>query len=141
MELCTGFIRFAEIEDEIEAMIDLLQESGIHVVLVSYGFGCNVEDLEETEDIPVATSLLGDFLDRNEDAGIYPFGEADLEIRTEAGEIRFLLCHEGDVHCSGADVHLVGRVRARWKSVYGHSYEHEGEGTWKRLADLPDSNE
>jgi hypothetical protein len=135
MELCTSTLSFREIEKEINALTRLLIRAEIHAVLVSYGFGCRREGLDAAEDIPVATALLADFIDGSEDDGIYPFGEGDLEVRSEDGRIRFLLCHEGDVHCSGTDRRLVERVRRRWAKLYRYSYEHNGQGNWRPLAE------
>jgi hypothetical protein len=134
LELRSGVLTFDQIEDEIETMISLLQEAEIHAVFISYGFGCNCDDLDETADIPVATSLLADFIDESGDRGIYTFGEADLEIRSEGGEVQFVLCHESDVHCSGTNAVLVERIRRRWTQLFPDSYELDGKGNWKRLA-------
>ncbi len=82
----------------------------------------------QVEGIPVAASLLSDFLKRSEDSGIYPFGEANLDIRSEDG-------HESDVHCSGSNAQLLQVVRERWARLYQDSCEQdEGEGTFTPLS-------
>jgi hypothetical protein len=108
---------------------------GIDTAYITFGFGCDRERVVQWEDIPVPVHTLARFIADSEADETLELGESDLHIR--GGGVEFLLCHEGDVHCTGKMSPLLAAVRKRWTHDYEHAYEKRSGGQWHRLAGRP----
>jgi hypothetical protein len=135
VELSTGYLTYEQLDAEVLAIADDFRSFGVGMVHVTFGFGCQVDRLVQTEDVPVPTSRFAQFIADCEADETYDLGEANLHVR--GGGVEFLLCHERDVHCSGEDGPLLLAVRKRWAREYERSHERRSGGRWHRLAGRP----
>jgi hypothetical protein len=141
MELNTGTITADEMEDEVTEIARVLSEAGSHVVLLTYGFGCSFPGLDPTApdplkpyiDIPVATALLPEFIERAEENGLFRMGRSDLFFKSDDGRTSFLLCEFSDIHCETEDAGLYQLLHDRWREVFPGSYATEREMDRYRL--------
>jgi hypothetical protein len=121
-------------EPEIQEIADLLLSVEIRTVYLSYGYGCDTASLLQTEDIPVPTESLAQFIADSEDRGVFRLGECDLKVRSGVGKAEFLLCHEHDIHFSGVESPLLSEVRFRWAKKYLACYESRDGGKWRSIS-------
>jgi hypothetical protein len=135
VELSTGYLNFAQLDAEILNIVDDLLAFGIDTVYITFGFGCERDRAIQWEEIPVAVRGLAQFIADSEADETFELGESDLHIR--GGGVEFLLCHEGDVHCTGNMCPLLAAVRRRWTCEYEHSHEKRSGGPWHRLTGRP----
>ncbi len=134
-DLRTGYLDYEQLGAEVVNVADDLLGFGIETVYVSFGFGCERGKAVQWEEVPVPTRGLVQFITDSEADGTFALREADLQICVPG--VEFLLCHERDVHCSGAEGALLRAVRRRWSRDYEHSHERRSGGQWHRLAGRP----
>jgi hypothetical protein len=130
MELSTGYLEFQQLDDEVVAIAEDFHASGIDTVYVTFGFACQCDNLVQSEDVPVPTSQLVRFVANCEADGTFELGESNLYI--QGGGLKFLLCHERDIHCSGEESPSLMAVRRRWTREYEYSSERRSGGQWHR---------
>ncbi len=135
IELSTGYLNFEQLDDEVVAIAEDFHAFGIDVVYVTFGIFCQRDDLVQYADVPVPTSQLIRFVANCEADGTFELGGSDLSI--QGGGLRFLLCHERDIHCSGEETPSLMAVRKRWTREYEHSRERRSGGQWHRLTGRP----
>lgn len=122
MELCTGRITVDAMDEEVAEIARLLDAGGFHVALVTYGFP-HSPNLDDDVNMPVAMSLLPDFLEQREDDGIFHMGYADLFFKTDCGTVAFLLCELLDIHCYTKNAEWFDVFSRRWAELYPEAYE------------------
>ena len=135
VELTTGYLDFEQLDAEVVNIADDLLAFGVDTAYVTFGFGCERDKPVQWEEIPVPVRRLVQFIADSEADETFTLGESDLHIR--GGGVEFLLCHERDLHCSGAMCPLLLEVRMRWTRDYEHSYERRCGGQWHRLTGRP----
>jgi hypothetical protein len=132
MEAVTGRISLDEMEDEIANISRLLAQQGIVVVSACPGTGCDFEQVEFNSTIDVSTLLLAEFVEQQEELGIFTLGSNDL-LLTGDGVIQFLLCEYSEIHCITDDAALFQLVCEHWAEVYPEAYEWDSERRLMRL--------
>jgi hypothetical protein len=135
IELNTGYLDFEQLDDEVVAIAEDFHAFGIDTVYVTFGIFCQCDNLAQSEDVSVPTSQLVRFIATCEVDGTFELGESNLYI--EGGGLKFLLCHERDIHCSGEESPSLMAVRRRWAREYRHSCERRSGGQWHRLTGRP----
>ena len=99
---------------EIAALLGRLQITDLTVFFGYNGSSDDRFDDELYQDIEIkADDLLG-FLSQSITDGRYHLGEQDFHIRSLAGDVEFLICHESDVHLETDNAEVASALRARW---------------------------
>ena len=117
MKLVSGLRTSEQLWSEVQEIAALLTRLQITDLIVSYGYNGSSDDRFDDElyqDIEIkADDLLG-FLSRSITEGRYHLGEQDFHIRSLAGDVVFLICHESDVHLETDNAEIASAMRVRW---------------------------
>lgn len=107
---------------EINALVSFLGDLGIERVMITYGWGCKAEGIEQP--ITIALGQLVPLLQESIARGIYQLGEDNLHIESSkesSGEssepyTKITLCHEGDIHFEAGETVTEARLREQWQN-------------------------
>ncbi len=121
MELRTELLTQPQLEREISSIINFLQCKGKHDLVVSYGWGCDLDVNELYQEKPLPLLELHSFIVQSIQLGIFAVGKADLYINSQDEEIGFVLCHESNVHVTTQNRELAQEVASEW-AERGYSY-------------------
>ena len=114
MELRTQVLTAAQWEQEIGNLIYLLQVKGKHELIVSYGWGCDLDMNDLYQEVPLLLSHLREWIEQSTASGIFALGEGTLHIHSQDKEIEFELCHEADIHVTTENKELAQEVACGW---------------------------
>lgn len=114
MELTSGLLSRDDYERAVLGVVEFIRSVGVRDVLVAYGFGCDCPDDELYRDLPMPLDRLLPFLAEAEVANYYRLGRDNLHVKDGTGRIKFLFCHESDIHFISEDSKLVERLKAVW---------------------------
>ncbi|MDY3560313.1 hypothetical protein R5W23_001545 [Gemmata sp. JC673] len=138
MELVTGRLSLDEFEAEVTAIADFLVAVGVPAVLVTFGAGCDYDQIDPLEPVLVAPALLASFVDEQDERGAYRLAASDLFLKADSGGLAFLLCEEADIHCYADDPASVADIRERWATLYPDAHEADRESrSWRSLRGGP----
>jgi hypothetical protein len=98
---------------EIDALILFLGSLGVKEVGVTYGWGCNAEEIEQPVSVPLAGLLA--LLAKNIAQGVYHLGDDNLYIGSDNPVLKITLCQDADIHFEAEETHLEVRVRQEWE--------------------------
>lgn len=127
MEIVTGYLTIDEMEEEIVSITRLLAQQGILVVTITYGGGCDWDQVTPDDRIDVSTPLLSEFIEHQEDLGIFRLGRSDLAFTSNDGIVQFLLCEASDIHCCTDDLKLFNCFCQHWADKYPESYQQDSQ--------------
>jgi hypothetical protein len=99
---------------ELQFACDVLSESKVNEVMVSFGWDSNLRVEEMWQERSVAVGEVTAAVDASEGSGISQVGRSDIFVKS-AG-LLFTLCHEGDIHVKGDSVVVEQFVR-RWEAL------------------------
>ena len=136
IELVTGYLDAAEMDIELVAIVEHFRAIQVETVFVSFGFGCQRDQLLQADLVPIGINLLLESLADHEARGIFELGESNVMI--EGGGLAYLVCHEHDIHCSGEENSALRQVRRRWARDHEGSQERRNGGRWRRIRGRPD---
>ena len=117
MKLASGWRTVEQLWSEVQEIAALLSGLQITDLIVSYGYNGSSDDRFDDElyqDIEIEVGDLLGFLSRSITEGRYHLGEQDFHIRSLAGEVEFLICHESDVHLETDNAEVASAMRGRW---------------------------
>jgi hypothetical protein len=101
---------------EINALVSFLDHLGIERVMITYGWGCKAEGIEQP--VTIALDELVLLLQESITQGIYHLGEDNLHIESsqESSQpyTKITLCHEGDIHFEAGEADTEARLREQW---------------------------
>ena len=123
MEFRTAVLTKPQLEQEISGIIRFLLSNGKHDLNVSFGWGCYLDDdeLYQAKSLPLLD--LSAFIARSIESDLFSLGEGDFFIESQDGEIRFVLCHESDIHMTAKNRELAQQVASGWESRGYAPYE------------------
>ena len=114
MELRTQVLTAAQWEQEIGNLIYLLQVKGKHELIVSYGWGCDLDMDDLYQEVPLPLSDLREWIVQAAVSGVFTLGEGTLHIRSQDKEVEFELCHEADIHVTTENKEMAQEVACGW---------------------------
>ncbi len=123
MEVVTARLTIDEMAEEIGVVARLLNQFDRPAVVITYGGGCDWSLVAPDDRVTVSNDRLVDFIEQQEQRGIFTLGHCDLVLDSEDGDVQFLLCECSDIHCTTNDVRFFEAICSRWASVYPQSYE------------------
>ena len=123
MKFLTQVLTATQWEQEVDNLIHLLQVKGKHELIVSYGWGCDLDMDDLYQEVPLPLSKLQEWVVQAAVSGIFTLGEGTLQIRSQDKEIEFELCHETDVHVMTDNAELAQEIVAGWAAHGLTSYE------------------
>ena len=123
MEIITETLTATQWEQEIGHLIEFLQVQGKRELVVSYGWGCDLDMDDLFQEIPMPLSGLREWMVQATVAGIFTFGESNLHIYSRDKEIEFILGHECDIELTTENRELAQEVASGWKMRGFTSYE------------------
>ena len=114
MELTSGILSRSDYLRAVEATVEFLRSAGVTEVLVAYGFGCDCPDEQLYQDVPMPLDALLTFMAEGEARDYYRMGRDNLHVKDNTGRVKFLFCHESDIHFISEDRVVVERLKAAW---------------------------
>lgn len=114
MELCTQVLTATQWEQEIDNLVHTLQVKGKRELIVSYGWGCDLDMDDLYQELLLPLSGLREWIIQAAVSGIFTLGEGTLHIRSQDKEIEVELCHEADIHLMTDNPELAQEVVAGW---------------------------
>ena len=123
MELRTQVLTAMQWEQEIDSLISFLQAECKHELVVSYGWGCDLDMDDLYQEVPLPLSGLREWIAQATVSGIFTLGEGTLHARSQDKEIEIEFCHEADVHVTTDNAELAQETVAGWAAHGLTSYE------------------
>ena len=123
MEIRTGLLNIEQLRAELETVIERLKSKDVQQVTVMYGFDCELDQDELYKEITVAVNDINTFIARSESEEIYKFGDNDFYIMAKPLDIKFLFCHESDVHFTTSDKGVFAQIKEEWLNMGYDAYE------------------
>ena len=123
MEFRTQVLTATQWEQEIDGLVRFLQDKGKHELIVSYGWGCDLDMNDLYQEIPLPLSGLREWITQATVSGIFTLGEGTLHIRSQDNEAKFEICHEMDIHLTTNNPELAQEIGAEWAGHGLTSYE------------------
>ena len=88
MELRTQTLTATQWEQEIDDLIYLLQVEGKHELIVSYGWGCDLDMDDLYQEVPLPLSGLREWIAQAAVSGIFTLGQGILHIAVKTTRLR-----------------------------------------------------
>jgi hypothetical protein len=114
MEIRTDILSRDDYIRAISTIIESLTDSGMHEVLVAFGFGCDCPDEQLYEDVPMPLKGLLSHIDEAERMDHYRVAKDNLHVKDVAGRFEMLLCHEADIHFISDEKMLLDSFMVQW---------------------------
>ena len=121
MKIGTGPITGSQVLDEVHEIATLLRSSGIEDLAVYYGWGSRLEINQLWTPIDIKVEDLPAFVRDSVEQGIFSPGNSDLIIEDKAGSVKFLLCHESDIHLTTENLKLIEETKRHWSEKRYHA--------------------
>lgn len=123
MEFTTERLTSAQLEQEVDNILNFLRSKHKNDLVVSYGWGCDLEMDALYQEKRLPLSELHDFIEQSIQSGIFVLGESDLAIDSQDRKLGFILCHESDIHVTAEDSEVAKEMAAAWASRGYTCYE------------------
>lgn len=138
MELVTGRLTQEQYEDEVTAIANFMIACDVAVVEVTYGSGCDFDQVNPLEPVPVAPALLASFIDELTERGVYELAWNDLFLKAVGHGLAVLLCEASDIHVYADTPATIQDIRDRWTIMYADAHEVDrASQRWRPLCGGP----
>ncbi len=113
--LITQTLTHDEMEDQTRMIYKFLEHKRIDKLIFTLGFGAPSADMYRPRNIKLEN--LARVIKENISQGKFRLGDDDLYIKDENKDLRFILCHESDVHFTSINISILEEVESIWKSM------------------------
>jgi hypothetical protein len=128
-----------QMREGINDMVATLRSLSVDEVSAVCGWACRLSQDELWQSHPVAVKELKNYVEQLEQRNIFELGSSDLFIELPQADVKFMLCHESDVHFESSDPVLIRRFIGSWLErghivyVSPRAYSNVGKLRWREL--------
>ena len=114
MEIATDDLTPLRWAQEIDHLVKFLQDKGKQQLIVSYGWGCDLDTDDLYQEVPLPLSHLHGWIEQSAASGIFTLGEGMLHIYSQDREISIDIGDEGDIHVTTENNELSQEAASGW---------------------------